>query len=134
MRDRIKSLKRIMDVQQRLHDKEEIKYVRLQQQVRRCQDEQRELREALSGEDSLRGLFLDVTVRRLQTLRAEETRLQPQLDAQARVVQEHGGRLRNSEKMAEALGAELARVEDQEELEWLLEARFAQTASSKQDR
>jgi hypothetical protein len=135
MRDRVKSLKRIVDVQKHLHSMEEIKYVRLQQRVRRCQDEQRELAEALSSEDALRGLFMDVTARRLQALRQEERRLTPQLEKQASVLLEHGGRLRNSEQLAEALGVELARVEEREELERLLEARFAQGgASSKQDR
>lgn len=134
MRDRVKSLKRILDVQKHLHDKEELKYVRLQQKVRSCQDEQRALTEALSSEDALRGLFMDVTVRRLQALRAEERRLEPHLEAQGRIVREHGGRVRNSERLKEALEQELARVEDREELERLLEARFAQDASSKQDR
>jgi hypothetical protein len=134
MRDRVKSLKRILDVQKHLHDREELKYVRLQQKVRDCQSDQAALMDALSSTDVLRGIFMDLTVRRLQTLRTEETRLQPLLDKQARAVQEHGGRMRNSERLKDALEEELARVEDREELERLLEARFAQAASSKQDR
>jgi glutamine phosphoribosylpyrophosphate amidotransferase len=134
MRDRVRSLKRIIEVQRHLHNLEELKYVRLKQSVDQCQAEQRALTDALSGEDALHGLFTDVTVRRLKSLQQEESRLAPQLDAQARVVLAHGGRLRNSERLSEELKVELRRVEEREELERLLEAGFARAASSEQDR
>lgn len=135
MRDRVKSLKRVLKVQKHLHAREEIKYVRLKQKVHKCQDEQRDLANALSDDDALHGLFLDVTVRRLQALRLEEARLQPLVEAQARVLSEHGARLSNSERLAEELGEELRRTDERLELEQLLEAGFAQKgASSEQDR
>lgn len=135
MRDRVRGLKRILEVQKHLHSMEELKYARLQQQMTRCQTEQRELAEALSGEGALHGLFTDVTVRRLKSLRQEESKLLPELEAQMQVVVAHGGRVRNSERLAEELAVELRRVEEREELERLLEAGFAQNgASSKQDR
>ena len=135
MRDRVKSLKSILEVQRHLHSLEELKFARLKQQVTRCQSEQSALREALSDEGALHGLFLDVTVRRIKSLQQEENRLAPDLDAQARVLVEHGGRMRNSERLSEELAVELRRVEEREELEQLLEAGFAQrSASPKQDR
>lgn len=135
MRDRVKSLKRIVDVQRHLHSMEELKYARLQQELTRCQSEQTALTEALSDEGALHGLFMDMTVRRLKSLQQEEGKLKPAAEAQARVVLEQGGRLRNSERLSEELGAELRRVEEREDLESLLEAGFAQQgASSKQDR
>lgn len=134
MRDRVKSLKRIVDVQRHLHGMEEIKYARLQQEMTRCQNEQLSLTDALSAEGALHGLFTDMTVRRLKSLQQEEARLKPAAEAQARILLEHGGRLRNSERLAEELEAELRRVDEREELERLLEAGFAQQgASSKQD-
>ncbi len=135
MRDRVKSLKRILEVQRHLHSLEELKFARLKQQVTRCQSEQSALTEALSDEGALHGLFLDVTVRRIKSLQQEENRLAPELDAQARVLVEHGGRMRNSERLSEELAVELRRVEEREELEQLLEAGFAlRSASLKQDR
>jgi phage terminase small subunit len=135
MRDRAKSLKRILEVQRQLHNLEELKFARLKQQLAQCQAEQRELTEALSGDDALAGLFMDVTVRRLKSLQQEENRLVPQVEAQARVLVEHGGRMRNSERLAEEVAVELRREEERRELERLLEAGFAQRgASSKQDR
>lgn len=135
MRDRVKSLKRILEVQRHLHSMEELKHARLQQKMARCQGEQQELSEALSSEGALHGLFLDMTVRRLTALRNEEAKLKPEVEAQARVLLEHGGRVRNSERLAEDLQVELRRVEEREDLEQLLEAGFARAAaSSKQDR
>ena len=135
MRDRVKTLKRILDVQKHLHSLEELKYVRLKQAVDRCREEQEAMAAALSGEGALHGLFTDVTVRRLKSLRQEESRLAPALEAQARVVLEHGGRLRNSERLALEIGIEARREEERRELEQLLEAGLAQaSASSEQDR
>ncbi len=125
MRDRVRSLKRILEVQRHLHSVEELKFARLKQKVQECQSEQRALAEALSDEGALHGLFLDMTVRRLKSLQQEESRLMPELEAQARVLVEHGGRMRNSERLSEELALEVARDEERRELEALLEARFA---------
>ena len=70
MRDRVKSLKRVLDVQRHLHSMEEVKYARLQKRLADCQNEQKELANALSAEGALHGLFMDMTVRRIQSLQA----------------------------------------------------------------
>ncbi len=135
MRDRVKNLKRVHQVQKQLHALEELKYVRLKQKVQQCQDEQQELANSLSSEDALHGLFLDMTVRRVQALRLEEARLTPLVEAQSRVLSEHSARLSNSERLSAELGEELKRTDERLELERLLEAGFAQSgASSEQDR
>lgn len=135
MRDRVKNLKRVLKVQKQLHALEELKYVRLQQKVLQCQEEQRDLTNSLSSDDALHGLFLDMTVRRVQALRLEEARLAPLVETQLRVLSEHSARLSNSERLSAELGEELKRNDERLELEQLLEAGFAQSgASSKQDR
>lgn len=135
MRERVRTLKRILDVQKHLHSREELKYARLKQRLQACRDEQAALAGALSGEDALHGLFTDMTVRRLKSLMQEEGRLVPEIEAQARVLLEHSGRLRNSERLSQEIGLELRRDEERRELERLLEADLARSgASSKQDR
>ena len=135
MRDRVRSLKRILEVQRHLHSLEEVKYARLKQRLATCQNAQHELANALSKDEALHGLFIDVTVRRLKSLRQEEARLMIEIEAQARVLLHHSGRLRNSERASEDLSVELRRVEERQELEQLLESGMAQArASSKQDR
>lgn len=135
MRDRARSLKRILEVQRHLHNVEEVKFARLKQRMTHCQEEQRALTDALSDDGALHGMFMDVTARRIQSLQQQEARLAPQLEAQARVLVEHGGRMRNSERLAEELAAEIRREDERQELEHLLEAGFAQHAASpEQDR
>ncbi|HRN88921.1 hypothetical protein [Hyphomicrobium sp.] len=135
MRDRVKALKRVQQVQKKLHALEELKYVRLKQKLQQCQDDQRDLTNSLSSDDALHGLFLDMTVRRVQALRLDEARLAPLVEAQMRVLSEHSARLSNSERLAAELGEELKRNDERLELERLLEAGFAQKgASSEQDR
>jgi predicted methyltransferase len=134
MRDRVRSIKRMLDVQRHLHSLEELKYVRLQQQLEKYNDERKALSDALSSEDALHGLFTDMTVRRLKRLENEQARLLPEVEAQAAVVLKHGGLLRNTERLAEELSVELARDEERAELERLIEAGLAAGgASSKQD-
>ncbi len=134
MRERLKSLKRIVEVQRHLYSLEEVKYARLQTQLAECQASQRELAEALSSDEALHGLFTDMTVRRLKSLRQEEARLTPEVEAQARVMVAHGGRLRNWERLSDEIAVTVRRLEERDELERLLEAGFAQeAASSEQD-
>lgn len=134
MRERLKGLKRIVEVQRHLYNLEEVKYARLTSELSRLQTAQEELRQAFSNDEALQGLFIDVMVRRLKSLQQDETKLKPLIDAQARVMLEHGGRLRNSERLAEDLAVDVRRVEEKDELERLLEAAFAQElASSEQD-
>lgn len=134
MRDRLKGLKRIVEVQRHLHSLEEVKYARLQQKLAECRNMQAELTEALSTDEALRGLFVDMTVRRIKSLRQEEAALIPQIEAQARVMIQQGGRLRNAERLAEDVDVDVQRIEEREELDRLLEAAFARDlASSEQD-
>lgn len=134
MRDRAKSIRRVFQVQKRLHAREEIKYVRLKKELQACKSAQDELANALSADDALHGLFMDVTVKRLQSLRLDEARLMPLVEAQARVLSAHGARLKTSERLSEELEDELARLDERNELEQLLEAGFARSgASSEQD-
>ena len=50
MRGRSQNAKRMLEVQKHLHSIEELKYLRLKQQIDKCETEQRELTEALSSE------------------------------------------------------------------------------------
>jgi hypothetical protein len=132
---RSQSAKRMLVVQKHLHSIEELKYLRLKQQIDKCETEQRELTEALSGEDALHGLFLDMSVRRIQALKQEEIRLMPLLQNQERVLVDHGGRIKSTERLVEELEYEERRAEERSDLEEILEVTLAKgSASLKQDR
>jgi hypothetical protein len=135
MRGRSQNAKRMLEVQKHLHSIEELKYLRLKQQIDKCETEQRELTEALSSEDALHGLFLDMSVRRIQALKQEEIRLMPLLQKQARVLVDHGGRIKNTERLVKELEYEERRDEERSDLEEILEVMLAKrSASLKQDR
>jgi hypothetical protein len=135
MQGRSQSAKRMLEVQKHLHSIEELKYLRLKQQIDKCETEQRELTEALSSEDALHGLFLDMSVRRIQALKQEEIRLMPLLQKQARVLVDHGGRIKNTERLVKELEYEERRAEERSDLEEILEVMLAKSSASlKQDR
>jgi hypothetical protein len=135
MRGRSQNAKRMLEVQKHLHSIEELKYLRLKQQIDKCETEQRELTEALSSEDALHGLFLDMSVRRIQALKQEEIRLMPLLQKQARVLVDHGGRIKNTERLVKELEYEERRDEERSDLEEILEVMLAKSSASlKQDR
>src|SRR5262245_35702247 len=135
MRSKAQNAKRMLEVQKHLHSMEELKYLRLKQQIDKCEVEQRELTEALSSEDALHGLFLDMSVRRIKALQQEEIRLMPLLQKQARVLVDHGGRIKSTERLVEELEYEERRAEERSDLEEILEVTLARgSASLKQDR
>lgn len=124
----------MLEVQKHLHSIEELKYLRIKQELDKCEAEQRELTDALSAEDALYGLFLDMSVKRIQALKQEEIRLMPLLQRQARVLVDHGGRVKNTERLVEELEYEERRAAERSELDEIIEVTLAKgSASLKQD-
>jgi hypothetical protein len=135
MKSKAQSAKRMLEVQKHLHSIEELKYLRLKQQIDKCEVEQQELTEALSSEDALHGLFLDMSVRRIKALQQEALQLMPLLQTQARVLVDHGGRIKTTERLVDELEYEERRAEERSDLEEILEVTLARaSASLKQDR
>jgi hypothetical protein len=135
MKDRARAAERILGVQKQLHRIEELKYAQIQQKLSRAETDQVELTQALSQDDALHGLFVDVTVRRLAALRQEAARLGAELESQAKALLEHGGRLKNAERLKDDLAVEIRRADERKELERILEVALVKgDASLKQDR
>lgn len=135
MKDRARAAKRILEVQKQLHRMEELKFAQLQQRLARLEHEQLELTQALSEDGALHGLFVDMTVRRLLALKQEASRLVPEWREQARRLIEHGGRVRNAERLKDTLDLDLRRAGERKELEEILDVGLARgDASLKQDR
>jgi hypothetical protein len=135
MKDRARAAERIVNVQKQLHRIEELKYAQIQQKLAQAETDQLELTRALSEDEALHGLFVDMTVRRLIALRQEAARLGVELEEQAKALIEHGGRLKNAERLRDDLGVEVRRVDERKELERILEVTLARgDASLKQDR
>jgi predicted TIM-barrel fold metal-dependent hydrolase len=135
MKDRSKSVKRIVEVQKKLYRLEELKYAQIQQRIAVLEQEQVALMGALSTDEALHGLFTDMTVKRLTASRHEVSRLVPELEKRARIVLDHAGRLRNAERLAEAVELDVRRAGERQELGEILDMSLARAdASLKQDR
>jgi hypothetical protein len=135
MKDRARAAERIVNVQKQLHRIEELKYAQIQQKLVQAETDQLELTRALSEDEALHGLFVDMTVRRLVALRQVAARLGVELEEQAKALIEHGGRLKNAERLRDDLSVEVRRVDERKELERILEVTLATgDASLKQDR
>jgi len=134
MKARAKGAKRILEVQKHLHDIAESKYLQIKQKLDACEQDERELANALSDEGALHGLFIDVTVKRLAAVRQEARRIEGVLQQCARAVLEQGGRVRNAKRLVESLEVEVRRVDERGDLEAMLEVQLAREgASLKQD-
>jgi glutamine phosphoribosylpyrophosphate amidotransferase len=134
MKDRSKSAHRILAVQKQLHRIEELKLAQFQKRVAMLENEQADLMGALSEDDALQGLFIDMTVRRLTASRLQVSQLEPELEAASKSVLEHAGRVRNAERLADELDEELRRAAERQDLEDILEISLtSEDASLKQD-
>lgn len=134
MASRVKTVKRILDVQTHLHNLAEVKYLEVQQKIDRTEKDEQELLTALSGDGALHGLFVDVTVKRLKVLRQARADLLIELERAAKVVREQGGRMKNAERLLVDLKVEERRAEERSMLDEVLEVALAGgTASLKQD-
>jgi hypothetical protein len=135
MKDRAQMAKRVLSVQKQLHRIEELKFAQLQKRLANLEREQLELSQALSEDEALHGLFIDMTVRRLMALKQESARLAPEYQAQARKLVEHTGRVKMAERLADELALDVRRAGERAELEKILELSIsAGNASLKQDR
>lgn len=134
MASRVKTVKRILDVQTHLHNLAEVKYLEVQQKIDRTEKDEQELLMALSGDGALHGLFVDVTVKRLKILRQARADLLIELERAAKAVREQGGRMKNAERLLVDLKVEERRAEERSMLDEVLEVALAGgTASLKQD-
>lgn len=134
MRDRAKAAKRMLAVQRHLHDLAETKYLRLSQEIERLERDQVELAGALSAEGALHGLFIDITVKRIDALRRQVAILTPELKRLAKELLEQAGRQKNTERLVKELNVAVARADEKASLDEMLEVMLVQGhASLKQD-
>ena len=100
MEDRLRKMKRIQDVQTRLHQLAEQKLARLQREQQELKQAQVDIVEALNNDDVLHGLFIDAMAGRLNRLAAESEKVQRAETMQEKRVREEALRLKRAERMA----------------------------------
>ena len=100
MEDRLRKMKRIQDVQTRLHQLAEQKLVRLQREQQELKQAQVDIVEALNNDDAFHGLFVDAMAGRLNRLAAESEKVYRAERMQEKRVREEALRLKRAERMA----------------------------------
>jgi hypothetical protein len=100
MDDRLRKMKRIQEVQTRLHQVAEQNLIRLQRERAELKQAQVDIVEALNADDAFHGLFVDAMAGRLNRLAIESEKVTRAEIAQERRVREEALRLKRAERMA----------------------------------
>jgi hypothetical protein len=100
MEDRLRKMKRIQEVQTRLHQVAEQNLIRLQREQAELKQAQVDIVEALNTDDAFHGLFVDAMAGRLNRLAIETEKVKRAEVAQQKRVREEALRLKRAERMA----------------------------------
>lgn len=127
---RLQTVRRIVEVQRQLHRAAEWKLGELRQQEADLAQAQQEVIGALNGDASLHGRFVHAMARQLGRLAAQSDAVTESRDRQAEVLREQTGRLKQAERMQQALGREEARAGERESLDALADLLAGRPAAS----
>ena len=100
MDDRLRKMKRIQDVQTRLHQLAEQRLVRLQREQAELNQAQVDIVESLNADDAFHGLFVDAMAGRLNRLSVESEKINRAAILQEKRVREEALRLKRAERLA----------------------------------
>jgi hypothetical protein len=129
MSARLKSMRRIVEVQRDLRRAAEWRRAELERRLAALQEGERELVRFLSGENAFSGLFAASLAGRLRSLAAEIEEAKRALAAQAEVVLREAGREKRAERLADKLRREERRNEERRELATAVEDAGTRHAS-----
>lgn len=121
MKDRIRKIERIRQVQQHMHRVAELRMSGLENSRRINQSEQLDLISALNEDSSFQGLFVDATARRLKSLAHQGDQIATECLTQRTVVIERGLQLKRTEKTCDRLKEHDRRETEKRELQNILE-------------
>jgi hypothetical protein len=130
MEKRLQKTKRILKVQEQLHQIAEWKLVNLQRQVVELQNTQQTLIATLNDDQLLHGLFVEARSRRLQTLAAEEGRVKVAEGEQKKAALDRAMQVKRTERMVETLSIEHRRTIEKKDYLALLDSLVTKSDAS----
>ncbi|RDI50405.1 hypothetical protein [Microvirga subterranea] len=130
MDKRLQKTKRLLKVQEQLHQIAEWKLASLQRQVAELQNTQHALIATLNDDQLLHGLFVEARSRRLQTLAAEEGRVKVAEAEQKKAALDHAMQVKRTERMVETLSVEYRRAVEKKDYLALLDSLATKTDAS----
>lgn len=114
--ERLKTIRRIRAVQERLKGIEQRRLLELSEEDARLQSAQQDLVGALNEDQALHGRFIDLMARRIDRLAEQRSAVEQARIRQAAVVFEHGALLRNAESRERDLERQERRIREDGDL------------------
>lgn len=130
MKTRTQKAHRILNVLKQLHTIEEFKKLELQRRLAELEDSQHEVIHALNTDDALHGLFIDQTARFLQSLAKEADKVARAKDEQSKRLLENASKMKQAERLKEALLLVERRTQSETELADIIEQHASKTNAS----
>ena len=130
MKQRLTSMKRIMNVREQLKRIEETKLARLNREEAELEDKRRSIIHALNDDPSLQGLFIDDMAKRLKRVTVASQQVRHLKQVQSQHVMEQTRHYRQAEKLVDALTKDKNRVDEKTLLESMIERLSARKRGS----
>lgn len=109
MERRLQKTRRLLKLQEQLHEIDKWKLVELQQKAAGLQKEQSALIMTLNDDETLHGLFVEARAKRLQALAAEEVQVKQAQEQQAKVALDGAMKVKRTERVVGRLTVEYRR-------------------------
>ena len=107
---RLPKAKRVLKVQEQLHEIAEWRLAGLQRRATEVREAQASLMETLNDEAPLHGLFVEPAARRLRALAVQESEVKQEQERQAQVVLDHAMSVKRTERMVATLAIDARRA------------------------
>jgi hypothetical protein len=121
MRQRIRKIDRILKVQQHLQKEAELKLGKLEREASELKVAQETLIQTMNDHETLHGLFVDVSAKRLQALASEASAVERAKVAQKAVTIDEAIQAKRTEKMLSGLKDQERRETEKKDLASILE-------------
>jgi hypothetical protein len=121
MRQRIRKIDRILKVQQHLQKEAELKLGKLEREASELKVAQETLIQTMNDHETLHGLFVDVSAKRLQALASEASAVERAKVAQKAVTIDKAIQAKRTEKMLSGLKDQERRETEKKDLASILE-------------
>jgi hypothetical protein len=129
MADRVDRAGRIVRLQHQLRRVEEARMREIERALEEIEAAQRDLVEALSGDQVLHGLFVAAAARRLRALSIEAEAMTREKELQAARLKERSVQVRGAERLAQSADREQQREASRRELAGVIEQTVARQAT-----
>jgi hypothetical protein len=130
MDKRLRKTRRLLKVQEQLHQIAEWKLATLQRQGAELQSTQETLIATLNDDEALHGLFVEARSRRLQALAVEEGRVNAAQEEQKKAALDRAMQVKRTERMVDSLAVEHRRMTEKKDYLLLLDSLATKSGAS----